>query len=233
MENADRHDEASKGPLQNESVFALCAIEDRGAFCSLSPITVYPRATDLFSQGLLPQGVFCVHSGLVKLINLAADGKELIVGLRSSGWILGAASVVIQKPYPVTAVTLTCCAVHYVPSMEFLRFVRLNPEFSGDLVRLLSCEVNDQTNQLVRLGTLKARQRLEQLLLQMVPSTKGQKEMRLKLPLKLEEIAQLIAIKPEHLSRVLKQIEDEGIIRRHKGWIIVSNPERLFKRTTA
>jgi len=77
------------------------------------------------------------------------------------------------------------------------------------------------------LGTLTARQRLEQLLLQMI-SSKSQKEMRLKWPLKLEEIAQLIAVQPEHLSRVLKEMEEEGMIQREKGGIVVSDPQRLF-----
>jgi CRP-like cAMP-binding protein len=119
------------------------------------------------------------------------------------------------------------CHLHYCPGVDFLRFAKLNAEFSKHLLHLYSCEVYDQIRRLVMLGTLTARQRLEQLLLQMI-SSKAQKEMRLKWPLKLEEVAQLIAVQPEHLSRLLKQMEEEGIIQREKGGIVVSDPQRLF-----
>jgi len=47
-------------------------------------------------------------------------------------------------------------------------------------------------------------------------------EMRLQMPLKHWEVAELIAVTPEHLSRVLRQMETEGILRREKGWLIFS-----------
>ena len=227
MKNIARSDEAVACLSQSEDISAFLTIEARKAFCKLSQIAVYPPAAELFRQGFRAQGIYCIHSGLVKLVNLTPDGKELIVGLRSSGWILGAPAVIIQKPHPVTAVTLMHCHLHYCPGVDFLRFAKFNVEFSKHLLHLYSCEVYDHIRHLVMLGTLTARQRLEQLLLQMI-SSKSQKEMRLKWPLKLEEIAQLIAVQPEHLSRVLKEMEEEGIIQREKGGIVVSDPQRLF-----
>jgi len=227
MKDTSRSHEAQTCLSRSENAFAFITAEGREAFCRLGPITVYPPATELFCQGSSAQGVFCIHSGLVKLTNVTFEGNELIVGLRSSGWILGAASVVIEKPHPVSAVTLTQCRSHFMSSDDFVRFLKLNGEFCLDLLRLCSCELNDQTSQLATLGTLRARQRLEQLLLRMT-SSKAQLGMRLKLPLKLEEVAQMIAVRPEHLSRVLRQIEEEGIIQRKKGWIIVLDPQRLF-----
>jgi CRP/FNR family transcriptional regulator len=231
MKSAPEYKEPS-GPSETENTFAFLPIEDRVAFCGLSPVTIFPTLTELFTQGSPSHGVFCLHSGLAKLINLGRDGDEFIVGLRSSGWILGAAAVMIQEPYPVTAVTVTPCCLHFIPSADFRRLVDLDAEFARHLLQLYSREVYDQTSQMAMLGTLKARQRLERLLAQLIPPHE-QNETRLKLPLKFEEVAQLIAVKPEHLSRVLKQLEDEGLIRRDKGWIIVSDPQRLFKSNGA
>lgn len=227
MKNTARSDEAVACLSQSEDISAFLTIEARKAFCSLSQIAVYPRAAELFRQGFPARGIYCIHSGLVKLVNLTSDGKELIVGLRSSGWILGAPAVIIQKPHQVTAVTLTHCHLHYCPGVDFLRFAKFNVEFSKHLLHLYSSEVYDQERHVVMLGTLTATQRLEQLISQMI-SSRAQKEMRLKWPLKLEEIAQLIAVQPEYLSRLLKRMEKEGIIQRKKGGIVVSDPQRLF-----
>jgi CRP-like cAMP-binding protein len=48
--------------------------------------------------------------------------------------------------------------------------------------------------------------------------------MKLQIPLKLKELAQLIAITPEHLSRLLRELEQQGVISRNKGWLIMTDP---------
>jgi CRP-like cAMP-binding protein len=49
---------------------------------------------------------------------------------------------------------------------------------------------------------------------------------RLRLPVRHWELAQFLAVTPEHLSRVLKELVDEGVVRRDKGWLLV-DPARL------
>lgn len=51
--------------------------------------------------------------------------------------------------------------------------------------------------------------------------------MKIRLPLKRWEIAQLIAIRPEHLSRILQQIKQEGVLREENGCMIVSDVRKL------
>jgi CRP-like cAMP-binding protein len=38
--------------------------------------------------------------------------------------------------------------------------------------------------------------------------------------LRLTDVAQLICVTPEHLSRVLTSLEQTGVIQRKNGWII-------------
>ena len=47
------------------------------------------------------------------------------------------------------------------------------------------------------------------------------KEVKLQTPLKHREIAELIAVTPEQLSRLLKGMEEDGLLRREKGWLIL------------
>jgi DNA-binding HxlR family transcriptional regulator len=46
--------------------------------------------------------------------------------------------------------------------------------------------------------------------------------------LKHLEIAQLIAVTSEHLSRLLNQLEQDGLLRRRKGWVIIQDPRKLW-----
>ena len=52
-------------------------------------------------------------------------------------------------------------------------------------------------------------------------------EIKLQVPLKSKEMAQIIAVTPQHFSRILNEMEQEGVIRREKGWIIVCGFQKL------
>jgi CRP-like cAMP-binding protein len=208
--------------------------ENIAAFGDFVPEQVYPPGVELFLQDSTPEEVYYIKSGLIKLSNMTKEGRELIVGLRSAGSILGVASVMLDRPHPLTAVTLTRCRIRRISAPLFLNHVRSDIGLSWQLHRLQSQELYDQVAQLVRIGTLPAQQRLEQFLAGLISALEikeAQKEAKIQWPLKHWEIAQLIAITPEHLSRILRQMEREGLIRRKKGWIIVPDLKRLSHST--
>ncbi len=195
------------------------------------PPTMYPSGVTIFQQGSAAPVVYLIDKGLIKLSCLGEDGQELIVGLRYTGWILGAASAILQKPHPVTAATITECQLHCLPREFFLELAKTNPQFGWRLQQVHSREVYDQASQLVGLHYLSARRRLEQLVRKLTFEMKmdlAQRPVRLRLPLKYWEIAQLIGVTPEHLSRVLKQVEEAGIMYRENGTLIISDPEKLY-----
>jgi len=47
--------------------------------------------------------------------------------------------------------------------------------------------------------------------------------------LKNWEVAQLLALTPQHLCRLVKQLENEGLLMRKNGWIILSDPKKLWR----
>jgi len=161
---------------------------------------------------------------------MSENGQELAFDLPSRGSLLGAASVVVQEPYPFTAITVTNCALSRITADLFLHLAKTDEEFCWYLHEVHSREVHRKAKQLAALKHLSARQRFERLLLQFlssVPTHERQNSMKIRLPLKHWEIAQLIGIRPEHLSRVLQQIKQEGVLREEDGCMIVSDVRKL------
>jgi CRP-like cAMP-binding protein len=194
------------------------------------PSRDFPAATSLFFQGDIARVVFYIERGLIKLIHLSGDGQELIVGLRSKGSFLGSSSLIVQEPHPVTAITVTSCSLICIPADIFLRLARTDEQFCWHIHQAHSREVHQHVSQLLTLRCLSARQRFERLLLQFslsMPSLERQASIKIRLPLKQWEIAQLIGITPEHLSRVLKQIKQEGIIHEEDGHMIVPDVRKI------
>jgi CRP/FNR family transcriptional regulator len=197
------------------------------------PSREFPPSTTLFIQGAMPREVFYMERGLVKLIRISENGQELAVGLPSQGSLIGSASVIVQEPYPFTAITVTACALSCIPADIFLHLAKTDVEFCWYLHEVHSREVHKQASQLAALRYLSARKRFERLLLQFlssIPAHERQNSMKVRLPLKHWEIAQLIGIRPEHLSRVLQHIKQEGILREEDGCMVIPDLRRLHSQ---
>jgi len=95
---------------------------------------------------------------------------------------------------------------------------------------VFSREIHDQIARLIELASLPARLRVEQLLRQLVTapgSSAPKQEVRVTVPLKQWELAQLLAVTPAYLSRLLDRLEQDGTLTRRKGWIVVPDATRL------
>ncbi|MER3426596.1 MAG: hypothetical protein C4334_00640 [Pyrinomonas sp.] len=202
---------------------------------ALNPAQRHRAGSKLFAQASTIGDTYLIEEGLVKLIHTDSRGREAIVGLRFPGWLLGAASMIVRQPSPVTAVTATECLLRPISAEQLLQLVATDVGTSRYLLQMLSQEIHEQLNRTVELSQCTARQRLESFLWDLLSHTETietARGIRLQFPLKHEEVAQLIAVTPSYLSRMLGRLEQQGFIRRSKGWIIVSDPHRLWHQET-
>jgi len=191
---------------------------------------VYPPGTELLRQGATPQAIYFIEQGLIKLVSISEEGHEAIICLRYPGWLLGAPSALVREPYPATAITVTRCRLRRISADELIELARTDPLFSWQLHQAHSREILDHVDRVAQLGGPSSIHRLKRFLRQLLSamgSSEGSKDVRVPRPLKHSDMARFIAVSPEHLSRLLRQMQKEGIIRRDKGWIIVSDLEEL------
>jgi CRP/FNR family transcriptional regulator len=198
----------------------------------LPPSQQYPVKRALFRQGAEVENLYFIETGLVKLVRSEENGSEMIVNVRNPGWLLGSAAAILGQRFPTTAVTLTPCLLRRLPVKDFHQLMKTNHDFSWYVHCVHSRDILEQTIRLSELGNLSARQRLEHLLWELISALDlrdPRQSERIQLPLKHSEIAQLIAVTPEHVSRVLKQMEAKKFVQRKKGWIIVPDPQKLYR----
>jgi CRP-like cAMP-binding protein len=193
------------------------------------PVQIYPSQTEIIRQDTPCSAVYFLKSGDVKLTWADRDGHEVIAGLRHQNWLIGAPSVVLGKPYSFTITTLTRCALRCISAHNFLHLVNTNTDFSCHLIKLLSQETFNHAKTLVTLGCVSAKGRLKYLLFKFIPEMPAKirhdKYTKINLPLKHKEMAQILAVTPEHLSRILKEMERHDEIKREKDGSIALNIE--------
>jgi len=79
---------------------------------------------------------------------------------------------------------------------------------------------------------LSGRRRLEKFLWKLVQTQNGsdqKKPIKIQMILKNWEVAQLLALTPQHLCRLIKQLEKEGTVMRKKGWLILPDPKKRWR----
>jgi CRP/FNR family transcriptional regulator len=162
---------------------------------------IFPAGKTLFSQGERSLTTFVIESGVVRLTAANDDKHGGLVGLRSKGCILEPSSTLLNEPCACSAETLTRTVVSTVPSSEFRRLILCDPiilrEFNDHLAREISAL--EEQEALLRSGSVE--DRLRQLLgeLQEAECAERLRE----IGLKHREVAQILSITPEHLSRLL------------------------------
>ncbi len=211
-----------------DSLFESFLSEPHCRIYGWGPPQTYPAHTEILRQDTSSNAVYFIEKGSVKLTWMDEEGHEVIAGLRHKHWIIGAPAVLLERPYSFTVTTLTECALRCISAQNFLYLVKTNKEFAQHLIRLLSQAIFSHGKSLVIMGCTSAKDRLKNLLCKFVPDmdlqTGSQDQLRIHLPLKNKELAQILAVTPEHLSRLLKELERQQFIRREENDLILLNP---------
>jgi CRP/FNR family transcriptional regulator len=194
-------------------------------------VRVVPPQHEIFSQGESPLSVCLICSGMVKLTSTESDGNRIIVGLRHEGSILGAVSLFLNMPYYVSAETITKSKLCYVPTDTFNKLMDSNAIFSRWIATILSKMVKSSILSISETSCLSGRQRLEKFLWKLAQAHNGvdhRKSLKIQMILKNWEVAQLLALTPQHLCRLFRQLEKEGVIMKKNGWLILPDPKKLW-----
>lgn len=210
------------------SRFYSCRAQKTPGCC---PVLDHPSDTIILREGQPPNVIYLIERGLVKLSQIQPTGTVITAGIRGKHWLLGAAAFLLGTNYAFTSTTLSQCKLRIIRTSDFESHLRSDAEFAWNLCRMLSWDVTSNLNKVVELGAMRGRQRLERLLAQMVGEVYrcGISDGKdIYFPLKQYELAQMICVTPEHLCRIMKDLERDHLISRDKGKIVIHDPDRLL-----
>jgi CRP/FNR family transcriptional regulator, cyclic AMP receptor protein len=207
-----------------ENCIACPHREDR-LFCNLPPAAVdrlaaitsassYPKGATLFVEGQAPRGVFILCSGRVKLSTSSADGKTLILRISDPGEVLGLPATIAGKLYELTAEVIEPTQANFIPRAEFLNFLREHGEAALRVAQQLSETYHSAVAEMRSIGlSHSAAEKLARFLLDLCANQDGKTgEIRLKLTLTHEEIAQMIGASRETVTRLFSDFKKKQLL---------------------
>lgn len=181
--------------------------------------------TILFRRGDLPAGFHVVAYGQVMLSLTTADGAEKVVEVIGPGMSFGEAVLLLDRPYPVTAETLSDSLLVAVGKQALFAEPDRSPLLARRMPAGLSMRVHRLMGDLEALSLHSAAQRVIGFLLRDVPESSGGVELRLAVAKGV--IASRLNITREHFSRILHELAVAGLIRVSGRTITIVDAARL------
>jgi CRP-like cAMP-binding protein len=187
---------------------------------------IYNPDVTVFRQGEQAHGLFIVRSGSIRLAYISTEGRSLALGLVGPSGILGLAEIMTGIQYSVSAETLEESDLEYVEKQQFLAFLAKNPIVAVELLRMLSHQLQRFQTELCEVaGRLPSTQRLLHTL-QDFSETCGlatREGVRIRLCLTVQDLADRIGCSRQWTSKLLHDLESQGLIHRRGGWITLTD----------
>lgn len=169
--------------------------------------TALPSGTVLIGQDAPCEFVWLLRDGLVRLSYTTQDGRETTLGLRTAGWFAGATNVMTSVPSVCAVKTLTPCLASRIAAQDFSDILAKSARLTRHFLSSLCCEVLTQTSAQTRLMSESAEERLATFMRERQQQYPRWRTVDTLPVLKQRELAQLLSITPEHLSRLMHKAD--------------------------
>jgi len=181
----------------------------------------------LFHRGDAANYFYFVDTGQLELSMIAATGqKKVLEVVGPDRTFAEAVAFMREHKYPVTCEALTDSVLCQIPNPEYIQLVSSNPDACMRLLSDISRHLHARVREIERLTVQNAQSRLVSYLLDhVIESTDDEATIRLDLPRHV--IASRLSITPETLSRLLRNLVDEGILTIEDRVIFVHSLSRL------
>jgi CRP-like cAMP-binding protein len=187
---------------------------------------------DLFGLGERCDAIYNLVGGWMFRYTLLEDGRRQILDFLLPGAVLGFHPTEgAMTTFGVEA--LTDASLCVIPHKAIERLSRQYPEIALRLARLIARDRSLAFDHLSSVGRHSARERVAHLLLELFIRSRAQwpdtRVAELRLPLTQEHIGDATGLTFIHVSRVLSQLRQDGIVEFHYRRLRILDPDKLIE----
>lgn len=181
----------------------------------------------LYRQGDKFRGILAIKSGTAKLVTTDLHGDEFLTGYLLPGELLGFDALANDRHH-YSAVALEPVEYCEMPGDELDSLCREVPNLLRELFRHAGHTLNAETDRFV-LSQRTAEERVVNFLIDLSDrlSRRGFSGIEIKLSLTRQEIGNYLGLALETVSRVLKSLEEAGLISVQAKLIRIINKDKL------
>jgi CRP-like cAMP-binding protein len=193
----------------------------------------WKRGSAVARQGEPARAFSLVESGLLKLVQLTPDGREVIVRFVGPGEPFGGVVALEDARYPVTALAVEPTRLRSWDGASLTRLLDRFPQVRMNIMREMAAHMTDALTRVRELTTERVEQRLAHTLLRLMRQA-GQSTpdgVLIAHPLTRQELAELAGTTLYTVSRTLSRWQARGWLRSERRRLLVRAPKQLVALT--
>ncbi|WMJ73643.1 Crp/Fnr family transcriptional regulator [Cytophagaceae bacterium ABcell3] len=226
-----------KAPLQTcencqhrkDSVFKGCDIEKVADMDQHKSCFMYKKGQIIFHEDGFPSGLYCIHSGKVKIAKSNSEGKEQILRLAKQGDIIGYRSLVAGTPYSASGVVLEDALVCFFSKEYFENNLLYTSPVSMEISKLMSVELGKAEERMTHMALKPVRERLAEALLLLHRTFSQDNTECTSINILREDLANIVGTTKETAIRFLSEFKNDKIISSRGSNIVILDLERLIQ----
>ncbi|MBL6750427.1 MAG: cAMP-activated global transcriptional regulator CRP [Nevskia sp.] len=199
------------------------------AFVSMAHKRSYPPRHTIVHAGDQPSTLYLILEGSVSVVVEDADGREMVLAYLNPGEFFGEMCLFPdQKVRTAIVRTRNPTLVAEVGYQAFRVFNREHPDIMFEVAGQLAARLRDTSRRLRDLTFLDVAGRLARTLLELTQQPDSQQTPRgVVVRISRQELARIVGCSREMAGRVLKKLEEDGLVSTQGRSIMVASGGRL------
>ena len=184
----------------------------------------------IYVEGELAESIYILESGWIKATRMTREGREQALMFLRPVELFGDIAVLTGTLYPGTVIALESVKVWTIPATTILDLIPRYPDLAMDFIRHLGERVLDYVNLVEDLSLRNVEERLVHTLLQNAELHDGKLIVPRREWTTFDEMAIRLGTVRDVLSRALKTLEAENMLKVEKQYILLLDPKGLAER---
>jgi len=202
-------------------------IKNINPFLEKKRIYNYKKGETIYCKGNLSNHVFLIKKGEVKTYKINNQGKEFITGFFTENQYFGYSSFIKGLAHFENSKAITTTELYKITKNEFFKITNDNPSIMFEYLDLIVSDLIDVKEQLILLAYGSVRKKTAITLLKLVKTNfVNSKD---KITISRSNLAKLIGIAKETLTRTLHDFKVEKLIETYPKSIKLINKKKLLK----
>ena len=215
--------------MDTQRLFAHFPEDIQTRLRSAAHVQTFEPGEPIFHQGMPASAIYAVMRGRVKVVRVTPDGYESILCVRQSGEYFCPVPVLDGKAQLGTAIAMTETTILWLQSDVFHALCREYPQLLSTVQGDCLAEVRYLLNRLETFAFRNIRERLAISLLDEVRHQRIAENVPIVLHMTQLELAGLVGASRESVSRMLAQMEQDGVVELRRGKVCICDLGKLRK----
>jgi CRP-like cAMP-binding protein len=196
------------------STFSELNLDDTLWLNEIKLSKAYKKGELIFKEGNYPKGLFCVHSGKIKVAQLGDDGKEQIVHLIHNGDIMGHRAILGDDQYSCSSMAMEDSQVCFIPKDAFNGMLNNNAKLALKIAHLLADELKALEKKVTHSVQNSVRERVAESILQLKQNYGMRPDNQtINVVVTREDLANLAGTSRETATRYLYEFQNLNVIQ--------------------